>query len=233
MGRFLGRCPGFSCGSHTPNRLLGPWDGAQGFRAGDPKPLSFQTEGTNSASPSWPKRRMLQVPGASFWMLYARRCPAILELLACEGQTLLIRRDALLILDLGFYVVNGVGRLHVERDGLPVSILTKICIPPRKRNTRCRVAPFARPAHRRDQSPQRQRDLGHVEKPISLRCTSRSRPRRGGTQQAPSPHTRCAYSVKAAFAAGHPKTAPKARGSTVVLSHKAQLSEAWHRAPSS
>ena len=39
--------------------------------------------------------------------------------------------------------------------------------------------------------------------------------------------------LKAAFAAGHPKNAPKARGSAVVLSHKAQLSEAWHRAPSS
>ena len=84
--------------------------------------------------------------------------------------------------------------------------MTRICIPPRRRKTRCRVAPFAQPAHRRDQSPQRQRDLGQVEKPISLRCTSRSRPRRGGTQQAPSPYTRCAYSVKAAFAAGHPKT---------------------------
>ena len=35
--RSLGRCPGFSCGSHTPNRLLGPWDGARGFRA-DPHP---------------------------------------------------------------------------------------------------------------------------------------------------------------------------------------------------
>ena len=27
--RSLGRCPGFSCGSHTPNRLLGSWDGAR------------------------------------------------------------------------------------------------------------------------------------------------------------------------------------------------------------
>ena len=34
--RSLGRCPGFSCGS-TPNRLLGPWDGARGFPA-DPHP---------------------------------------------------------------------------------------------------------------------------------------------------------------------------------------------------
>ena len=38
MYRFLGRCPGFSRGSHTPNRLLGHRDGAQGFRADHPKP---------------------------------------------------------------------------------------------------------------------------------------------------------------------------------------------------
>ena len=35
--RFWGRCPGFSRGSHTPNRLLGRWDGARGFPA-DPTP---------------------------------------------------------------------------------------------------------------------------------------------------------------------------------------------------
>ena len=35
-----------------------------------------------------------------------RQCPAILELLACENQTLLIRRNA-------FHVVNGVGRLSL------------------------------------------------------------------------------------------------------------------------
>ena len=38
MYRFLGRCPGFPSGSHTPNRLLGHRDGAQGFRADYPKP---------------------------------------------------------------------------------------------------------------------------------------------------------------------------------------------------
>ena len=31
--RLLRRCPGFPRGSHTQNRLLGPWDGARGFPA--------------------------------------------------------------------------------------------------------------------------------------------------------------------------------------------------------
>ena len=35
--RFSGRCPGFSCGSHTPNRLLGHRDGARGFHADTPQ----------------------------------------------------------------------------------------------------------------------------------------------------------------------------------------------------
>merc|ERR1719434_644646 len=43
--------------------------------------------------------------------------PAILQLLTCKNQTLLVRRNALLVLDLGFHVVDGVGRLNVERDG--------------------------------------------------------------------------------------------------------------------
>ena len=63
---------------------------------------------------------------------------AILELLAGENQPLLIRRDAgqasqlrqrqvdtnrtdvpLLVLDLGFNIVDGVGRLHLKGDRLP------------------------------------------------------------------------------------------------------------------
>ena len=43
---------------------------------------------------------------------------AILELLAGEDQTLLIRGDALLVLNLGLDVVDGVGALHLEGDGL-------------------------------------------------------------------------------------------------------------------
>ena len=44
--------------------------------------------------------------------------PAVLELLAGEDEPLLIRRDALLVLDLLLDIIDGVGRLDVERDGL-------------------------------------------------------------------------------------------------------------------
>ena len=43
---------------------------------------------------------------------------AILKLLAGEDQTLLIRGDALLVLDLLLDVVDGVTRLNLEGDGL-------------------------------------------------------------------------------------------------------------------
>ena len=43
---------------------------------------------------------------------------AVLELLAREDQPLLVGRDALLVLDLGLDVVDRVGRLDLERDGL-------------------------------------------------------------------------------------------------------------------
>jgi hypothetical protein len=43
---------------------------------------------------------------------------AILELLAGENETLLIRRDALLVLDLRLDIVNSVGRLNLEGDSL-------------------------------------------------------------------------------------------------------------------
>merc|ERR1712024_428872 len=47
-----------------------------------------------------------------------RKSAAILELLASEDQALLIGRDALLILDLGLHVVDGVAGLDLEGDGL-------------------------------------------------------------------------------------------------------------------
>ena len=43
---------------------------------------------------------------------------AVLELLAREDEALLVRRDALLVLDLLLHVVDGVRGLHVERDRL-------------------------------------------------------------------------------------------------------------------
>ena len=47
-----------------------------------------------------------------------RKSTSILELLSSEDETLLIRGDSFLVLDLSLYVVDGVGRLHIERDSL-------------------------------------------------------------------------------------------------------------------
>jgi len=43
---------------------------------------------------------------------------AVLELLSGEDKALLIRRDALLVLDLALDVVDGVRRLNLKGDGL-------------------------------------------------------------------------------------------------------------------
>ena len=47
-----------------------------------------------------------------------RERAAVLQLLAREDEALLVGRDALLVLDLLLHVVDRVGRLDVERDGL-------------------------------------------------------------------------------------------------------------------
>jgi hypothetical protein len=44
---------------------------------------------------------------------------AILELLSGENQALLVRGNALLVLDLGLDIVDSVGRLHLKGDRLP------------------------------------------------------------------------------------------------------------------
>ena len=47
-----------------------------------------------------------------------RQRAAVLELFSGEDEALLVRRDALLVLDFLFDVVDGVRRLDVQRDGL-------------------------------------------------------------------------------------------------------------------
>ena len=44
--------------------------------------------------------------------------PAVLELLSSENEALLIRGDSLLVLNLGLHIIDGVGRLDLEGDGL-------------------------------------------------------------------------------------------------------------------
>jgi len=46
------------------------------------------------------------------------QCAPILQLLPGEDQALLVRRDPLLILDLRLHVVDGVGGLYIQGDGL-------------------------------------------------------------------------------------------------------------------
>ena len=43
---------------------------------------------------------------------------AVLQLLSGEDQSLLIGRDAFLVLDLSLHVVDGVEALHLQGDGL-------------------------------------------------------------------------------------------------------------------
>lgn len=62
----------------------------------------------------------------SKWYVPPLRCqltvvgesPAIFKLLTSKDQSLLVRRDTLLVLDLGLDIVDGVGRLHFKSDSL-------------------------------------------------------------------------------------------------------------------
>jgi len=56
--------------------------------------------------------------GGGAHVLGIREGAAVLQLLPREDQPLLVRRDALLVLDLLLHVLDGVRRLNVERDRL-------------------------------------------------------------------------------------------------------------------
>jgi len=60
-----------------------------------------------------------QVEGGLLLDVVIREGPSILELLAGKDQTLLVRGDAFLVLDLGLHRLDGVRALHLEGDGLP------------------------------------------------------------------------------------------------------------------
>merc|ERR1712038_521968 len=59
-----------------------------------------------------------QVESGFLLDVIVRKGPAVLELLPCEDQALLIRRNAFFILDLRLHVVNCVAGLDVQGDGL-------------------------------------------------------------------------------------------------------------------
>ena len=66
-----------------------------------------------------------QVQGALLLDVVIRESATVFQLLASEDETLLIRRDTLLILDLGLHVVNRVRRLDFQGDGLSGKSLDK------------------------------------------------------------------------------------------------------------
>jgi hypothetical protein len=55
-----------------------------------------------------------KVKGGLLPDLVVRESAAILKLLTNEDETLLVRRDILLVLGLALYVVDGIGRLQLD-----------------------------------------------------------------------------------------------------------------------
>lgn len=59
-----------------------------------------------------------QVEGGLLLDVVIGQGAAVFELLSSEDKTLLVWWDAFLVLDLGLHIVDGVGRLHLQGDGL-------------------------------------------------------------------------------------------------------------------
>merc|ERR1719278_1803818 len=60
-----------------------------------------------------------QVEGGLLLDVVVGQSPPVLQLLPGKDQSLLIRWDSFLILDLGFYILDGITGLHLQGDGLP------------------------------------------------------------------------------------------------------------------
>jgi len=59
-----------------------------------------------------------EMEGGLFLDVVVGKGSTILKLLASEDETLLVWRNALLVLNFGFDVVDGIRRLHLKGDGL-------------------------------------------------------------------------------------------------------------------
>jgi hypothetical protein len=66
-----------------------------------------------------------QMQGGFLLDVVVRKRATVLELLSGKDQTLLVRGDALLVLNLGLDVVDRIGRLNVQGDGLSGERLDK------------------------------------------------------------------------------------------------------------
>ena len=68
-----------------------------------------------------------QMQGGLLLDVVVRKSAAILELLSGKDQALLIRRDSLLVLDLGLDIVNSVRRLYLKGNSLPSNCTRSQC----------------------------------------------------------------------------------------------------------
>merc|ERR1712025_1009622 len=59
-----------------------------------------------------------QVKRRLFLDVVVRKGTAVFKLFACKNQTLLIRRNPLLVLNFGFDIVDGIACFHVKSDRL-------------------------------------------------------------------------------------------------------------------
>merc|ERR1712243_363636 len=66
-----------------------------------------------------------KVEGGLLLDVVVRKCPSILQLFTSEDQSLLVWRNAFLVLNLGLHVPNGVRRLDLEGDSLSSQCLHK------------------------------------------------------------------------------------------------------------
>ena len=66
-----------------------------------------------------------KVEGGLFLNVIISKSTAILKLLASKDEALLVRRDALLVLDLLLDIVNRIARLNLKGDGLTSKSLYK------------------------------------------------------------------------------------------------------------
>ena len=75
-------------------------------------------QGQAAAISPTPTQPQHQVQSALLLDVVVGQCATVLQLLASEDQTLLLRRDALLVLDLRLHILNGIRRLHIKCDSL-------------------------------------------------------------------------------------------------------------------
>ena len=82
------------------------------------KTTTQDREGQSTSSLEATTETEHKVEGALLLNVVVRKSTAVLELLASEDETLLVRGDTLLVLNLRLNIVDGVGRLYLEGDSL-------------------------------------------------------------------------------------------------------------------